>query len=135
MHQNTQKFTFPAGNWNKVVVEMDSYDAIGFDLFKLTYDNNVIDFIEIEGCETIWFDRKDLYLVTEEAFECYHKTAKTHREFALESYHPLCSEGFERISPDESFSCYRYDVEKRTRQEAEEVANTFGGSLGTDFFG
>jgi hypothetical protein len=46
LHQNTQIFSFPAGDWNKVEIIMDGTDGIGFDVFKLTYDDDVVDVID-----------------------------------------------------------------------------------------
>jgi hypothetical protein len=126
---------FPADDWNKVLITTDSTDEMAFAIFKLYFgDDLLVDVVKNEKCGVSWFDIKDLSSttsITGDIFECYHKTATDHRIFTLESYHPICPEGFEQFSDDRDSSCYLHSTESRTREEHIEYASQFNGFLAT----
>jgi hypothetical protein len=80
-HARNESFTFPTGDWNKVVIKFDSTDEVAFSHFSLHHNGEDINLNDLENCPTVWFDTFDssdlISLTTNgklENPECYMKT-------------------------------------------------------------
>ena len=67
--------------------------------------------------------------ISDEIRGCYTKTAQERKEYSSKTYHPICAEGFEQVIDDRETSCYKFEPEKQTWEEAMEYAKKYSGAL------